>query len=86
LGLGGLLMFLIIIVSAFAGYVRAIDFKDKYFKLIGVTMLILILLHGQIDTHFFKNDLALMFWLIVALVSLPIIFKYNKNKLTKSHD
>ncbi|MGL5831551.1 MAG: O-antigen ligase family protein [Candidatus Altimarinota bacterium] len=89
LGLGGLLMFLIIIVSAFAGYIRTIDFKDKYFKLIGVTMLILILIHGQIDTHFFKNDLALMFWLIIALVSLPsnIASKlHNKNKLTKTHD
>lgn len=85
LGLGGLLMFLIIIVSAFAKYVRAIDFKDKYFKLIGVTMLILILLHGQIDTHFFKNDLALMFWLIIALITLPIDLN-NKNKLIKSHD
>lgn len=85
LGLPGLLMFLIIIVSAFAKYVRAVDFKDKYFKLIGVTMLILILLHGQIDTHFFKNDLALMFWLIIALITLPVNLN-NKNKLIKSHD
>lgn len=93
LGLAGLLMFLIIIVSAFAGYVRAVDFKDKYFKLIGLTMLIVVLLHGQIDTHFFKNDLALMFWLIIALVSLPNNRAgnlsgnlHNKNKLIKSHD
>jgi putative inorganic carbon (hco3(-)) transporter len=93
LGLAGLLMFLIIIVSAFAGYVRAVDFKDKYFKLIGLTMLIVVLLHGQIDTHFFKNDLALMFWLIIGLVSLPNNRAgnlngnlHNKNKLIKPHD
>jgi len=34
--------------------------------------MIYILLHGLIDTTYFKNDLAVVFWLAVALgISLP---------------
>ena len=46
--------------------------------------MIVILVHGLVDVPYFKNDLALIFWLLVALMSLlaiklrPDAYKINK--------
>lgn len=45
--------------------------NDKIVFLSGVIM-IYFLIHGLIDSTYFKNDLAIMFWIVVA-VSLPTI-------------
>lgn len=37
-------------------------------RVVGMIMLIEILVHGLLDTPFFKNDLALLFWLVIAII------------------
>jgi O-antigen ligase len=36
-------------------------------RLIGLSMLVVILVHGLFDTPFFKNDLAYLWWLVLAM-------------------
>jgi len=40
-------------------------------RVLGLAMLLIILVHGCLDTPFFKNDLALLFWLVAAAIVLP---------------
>ncbi|MFA6161555.1 MAG: O-antigen ligase family protein [Patescibacteria group bacterium] len=39
--------------------------------------LIVILVHGMVDMPYFKNDLAIQFWILAALMSLPSIRHLN---------
>lgn len=43
----------------------------EWFHAVGLLMLLIILFHGFVDTPFFKNDLALLFWLVAALMLFP---------------
>ncbi len=43
----------------------------SWFKGVGLLMFIIILVHGTVDTPFFKNDLALLFWLVVSMIVFP---------------
>jgi O-antigen ligase len=56
-------------------YMRAFAFgaikEVPKIKIIGFTLMLAILVHGFLDTPFFKNDLALLFWLIAAVIFLP---------------
>lgn len=64
-GLLGLISFLGILVLA---VYRAWKFKGL--ANIGVILFIVALLvHGQIDAPYFKNDLALLFWIILAMLN-----------------
>jgi O-antigen ligase len=44
--------------------------SDKL-KMIGLSLMMIILLHGIFDTPFFKNDLAMIFWMIAAVIYFP---------------
>lgn len=70
-GLLGFLAFLWIIVRLFK--IK----KDTSFRLQAsgfIAALSAILIHGLVDTPYFKNDLSIIFWLIVALL---IVNNYN---------
>lgn len=41
-------------------------------RVIGLSLLLIILVHGFFDTPFFKNDLALIFWLITVVMLAPV--------------
>lgn len=43
----------------------------QWFHGLGLMMFVIIFVHGLADTPFFKNDLALLFWLVVSLILLP---------------
>ncbi len=43
-----------------------------WIKIIGFFMLFIIVFHGFFDTPFFKNDLALLFWLVIGIILLPL--------------
>jgi O-antigen ligase len=49
---------------------RAINEPSKL-RVMGVALLLVVLLHGLLDTPFFKNDLAMLFWLVAAVILLP---------------
>jgi len=78
LGLLGFLSFLWILKVCFKRswkYVKSFAASApqsvEWFHAIGFFMLVIILVHGFVDTPFFKNDLALLFWLVVSLMVLP---------------
>ncbi len=60
-GLWGLAGFLLVLLAGIPRYAPA---KLPYYAALGV-----ILLHGLIDTPFWRNDLAIIFWVIVAGIS-----------------
>lgn len=41
-------------------------------RVISFCMLLIILIHGMFDTPFFKNDLAMLFWIIIAGLLVPV--------------
>ncbi len=70
LGILGLLLFIFIIVRYYySGIAHYLKTRDPI--LLGLLAAMLaILIHGIVDVPYFKNDLAVMFWLLVALVSI----------------
>jgi O-antigen ligase len=42
----------------------------KFFNIGLICAMVVILVHGLVDVPYFKNDLAVMFWLYVAMMSL----------------
>lgn len=81
LGLLGLSSFLWIVKDCFKNwrFVKICAQSDintpGWFQGIGLLLFLIVLLHGLVDTPFFKNDLSLLFWLIVATVLLPAAVK-----------
>ena len=57
-----------------------IDFK--YLNRGLISAFIVIIVHGVVDVPYFKNDLAVMFWLLIALVSL---LKFISNQQNQSY-
>ncbi|MFH1582873.1 MAG: O-antigen ligase family protein, partial [Candidatus Falkowbacteria bacterium] len=73
LGLAGMLLFIWIIGKFF--YLGATSYRlrvtDYKFLNIGlICAMTVIVIHGLVDVPYFKNDLAVMFWLLVAMVSM----------------
>ena len=77
LGLAGLLIFLTILYQFFRacfspphggrGNARGWGLRAGL-----VVALSVILIHGLVDVPYFKNDLAMLFWVIVALGTTPL--------------
>lgn len=72
LGLAGVIFYLLVVVLVGRELWRERSYEMRMFKLIGVCMFLAMVLHGLVDTYFFKNDLAMVFWLVVGLVFLPV--------------
>lgn len=75
LGLGGLLIFLWLIILFFQkGFkLRKIDFQLKplppfSLSLVLVGTMISIIVYGLVDVPYFKNDLSVFFWLLIGLL------------------
>jgi O-antigen ligase len=71
LGIGGLMLFCLLVAHVLVRLFKNNSYDDRFFRLIGVSMLLVILFHGMVDTYLFKNDLAMIFWLVIALAVLP---------------
>jgi O-antigen ligase len=52
----------------------------KYLNLGLMGAMIVIIVHGLVDVPYFKNDLAVMFWLLIALISLVYLKRKNACK------
>jgi O-antigen ligase len=70
LGLLGLLSFLGLVVSTIRRYFlnNAYNNSSNNAGIFMVLALVSILIHGILDTTYFKNDLAAIFWLAIALI------------------
>lgn len=67
IGLLGMIAFIWMFISFFSQSINIIK-KRKSFIIIGVTCaLVTILVHGLLDVPYFKNDLALLFWVIIGV-------------------
>ncbi|MFA5022176.1 MAG: O-antigen ligase family protein [Patescibacteria group bacterium] len=68
LGLLGLSSFIILIIQFFKKGLSEVNKENRWLKLGLMAAMITILVHGFIDVPYFKNDLAVLFWLIIALL------------------
>ncbi|MDD5032337.1 MAG: O-antigen ligase family protein [Patescibacteria group bacterium] len=71
LGLAGLLLFTWIIGKYLVLGVRCLvlGVGNKYLVMGLVGAMVVIVVHGLVDVPYFKNDLAVMFWVLVAMMS-----------------
>lgn len=77
LGLTGLILFIVLVwysvkQSFYIIKVSERESKERILTVLGLFALGVLLLHGMVDVPYFKNDLAVLFWLIW---SWPIIIK-----------
>jgi len=81
LGLLGLILFIWIIAKALITTwqsVKSSTEKDSHYIALGVlTAIITIVVHGLVDVPYFKNDLAALFWIIVAFSAIN---KFNQHQ------
>ncbi len=76
LGIFGLAIFLWIIITFFYYAIRVFRHAKKsnipdMYLVLGVTLsLVVILIHGMVDVPYFKNDLSVMFWIIMAMMGV----------------
>ena len=72
LGLAGMILFIWIIGKFLYLGLKNINKKSKnrYFTLGLVCAMMVIVVHGLVDVPYLKNDLAVLFWLIVAMMGV----------------
>jgi len=75
LGLFGMLIFIWIILKVFYLGFKLLFFKnlkmENRYLLLGVmSAMFVLVIHGIVDVPYFKNDLAIIFWIIVALIGI----------------
>jgi len=81
IGLLGALVFMILMFKAgFMALKLTITYgrekhPEKYLALGLMSALVTIFVHGLVDVPYFKNDLAVMFWVILALIGLLNIYQ-----------
>lgn len=62
LGIAGLVLFFILLLNSILGMKKQVSWSKKVL----IAAIIGIIIHGLFDTNYFKNDLAAIFWLIMA--------------------
>lgn len=82
LGLAGVMLFVWVILKYFwigiKNYRRS-NINHKYINIGLICAMIAIVIHGIVDVPYFKNDLSVMFWLFVAMISMINLEKYENN-------
>ncbi|MFA5024812.1 MAG: O-antigen ligase family protein [Patescibacteria group bacterium] len=83
LGLAGMLLFIWVIGKFFVMGARNLRTqKNKYIVIGLIGAMVVVVVHGLVDVPYFKNDLAAMFWLFIAMVSLiNLENQYGKNDI-----
>ena len=79
LGLVGMLLFVWIIGKMmFVSFQNSDNANNLRFLSLGLlSAMVVILIHGLVDVPYFKNDLAVMFWLLIASISMINNFQIN---------
>lgn len=82
LGLGGLIAFIWLFIKYFWKNITAI-FKNPGVKIMAITYICIglqIIIHGLVDAPYFKNDLAVLFWIIIASAGINAsLFSLHKD-------
>ncbi len=66
LGLAGMIIFIWILIKFFRRGFKNVK-NNAIISSTAMGMMVCVLVHGLVDTPYFKNDLAIVFWLIVGL-------------------
>ena len=69
-GILGLVAFLALIAKLFILLIKNLSSKDLFLGAGLIASLVYIMVHGAVDEPYFKNDLSLEFWVLVALVEM----------------
>lgn len=70
MGLAGVVIFCMMMVRFFQGIRRTIRQSDAEQRALAIGLsaaMVVLLVHGLLDTPYFKNDLALQFWVLIGL-------------------
>lgn len=81
LGLLGLLIFLFLIGHYYYDAIvllKTIDKSKRIFILSLIGAMSTLVIHGLVDVPYFKNDLSILFWLLIALLGI-LKLKHRKN-------
>lgn len=79
MGLAGLMLFIILMGKFFIDGFKMIWQKVKLEYVWGVILaMLIIIIHGLVDHPYFKNDLAVIFWMIFAILA---VIKIDKKKV-----
>ncbi len=73
LGLFGAILFMFLMIKVLLELIiksRKVDKQQRAIILGIIGSLITIIIHGLVDVPYFKNDLAILFWLIIALAAI----------------
>jgi O-antigen ligase len=79
IGFSGFVSLLLILFRRVIRHVFTEEGSTQVFSGLALSLLITFFIHGMVDTPYFKNDLAYMFWAIVAFV---ILFRNKKDAET----
>lgn len=83
LGLAGMILFVLVIGKFLVLSFKVLDIgsnENNYLALGLMCAMIVIVVHGLVDVPYFKNDLSILFWLILGMQSLVVLGESNKNK------
>ncbi len=75
LGFLGMILFVWIIIKFFYTTLKSLKYNNKYLSLGLIGSMTAIVIHGIVDVPYFKNDLAVMFWVIVAMIAIASLDK-----------
>ncbi len=77
-GLIGLVGFLSLVAWFFQGALKTIQQNKKraFVPFVLIAIMVYTLIHGLIDTTYWKNDLSMVWWLIIALMSITSHLAY----------
>ena len=67
LGLAGLILFLVIIAAFWRSVASALRTPSRTLAVGAAGAMVTLLVHGLVDVPYFKNDLAVLFWLIILV-------------------
>ena len=76
LGLAGLLLFVWIIIKFWIIGIKLIknNNKNNKYLIIGlICSMVVIVIHGLVDVPYFKNDLSIIFWILIAMIGVKKI-------------
>lgn len=68
LGLGGLIIFLLIIINFFKQGFKIYSQQTALYALPVIAAMVCLLVHGLVDVPYFKNDLSVIFWTLIGMI------------------
>jgi O-antigen ligase len=79
MGLAGMVTFVWLVVKYFRSGVRVV-YSNRKWAVSLLASMVVIIVHGLVDTPYFKNDLSVMFWILIGLLVVVENEKINSHR------